>query len=95
MTPVEAESALSEYLDHLAAGDHNWCIPQQQRIRRIVAQLTDGVLVWPVMGGGYYPSDYPVVQRQKIQTALVNLRDNPVLLDSDSNGPVGRDRTTP
>ena len=66
------------------AGDHDWCIPRQERIEKILIQLIDRPFMWPVMGGGYYPSEYPVVQRQRIETALVNLRDNPSLLERNT-----------
>jgi hypothetical protein len=80
---VDAEAirvTLSEYLARLNAQDWDWVIPRQHRVGNLVGVLVDSVM-WPVMSGGYWPSDYPTVQRQWVETALVNLDADPTLAD--------------
>lgn len=71
---------LSEYITKLDAKEWDWVIPRQDRVGTIVASLVEGVM-WPVMSGDYWPSEYSTVQRQLIQTALVNLHEDPTLAD--------------
>ncbi len=80
MSADEIRAKLTEYLDKLDVKDWDWVIPRQDRVSKIVGALVDGVS-WPMLGGSVLPSSYTTLQRQLVETALVNLGDDPALAD--------------
>ena len=78
MNPEWVRETLTEYLEHIRLYNYGqrdeleWVVAHQHIVGELVGDLVDGIM-WPVMGGSYFPAVYPTTQEQFVQAALVAL----------------------
>ena len=82
----ESRKFLTSYLEGLQRKDWAYVIPHQDKAARLVARLYPST-AFPVLSGSYFPTSYVATQKQIIQTALVNLEDDPTLDEEPETSP--------
>jgi len=79
LDPDQVRDFLKSYRTQLAANDFGWTIPRQEIAAGYVYRLAPSI-VWVHLGGTYFSKDHVALQRQAVETALINLEHDPGLL---------------